>query len=79
MAKFEHKEMSGSLFINGYKTKDNQPDYSGSCKIENVDYKIAGWKKSTTGGKAMLSLSFKVDEPQEEYDKPVGPIDEIMF
>ena len=79
MAKFEHKELSGSLFINGYKTKDNQPDYSGSCKIENVDYKISGWKKSTSGGKAMLSLSFKVDEPREDYDKPVGPIDEIMF
>jgi uncharacterized protein (DUF736 family) len=71
--------MSGTLFINGYKKTDNHPDYTGSCKIESVDYKIAGWKKATSSGKAMLSLSFKVDEPQEENDKPVGPIDEIMF
>lgn len=79
MAKFEHKELSGTLFINSYKTKDNQPDYTGSCKIESVDYKISGWKKSTNSGKVMLSLSFKVDEPQEDYNKPTGPIDEIMF
>lgn len=79
MAKFEHKELSGTLFINGYKTKENHPDYTGSCKIESVDYKISGWKKNTSSGKVMLSLSFKVDEPQEDYNKPTGLIDEIMF
>jgi hypothetical protein len=77
--KFEHKELSGSLFINGYKTDSKHPDYTGSCKIDDTDYKIAGWKKTTSNGKTMLSLSFKPADEEPE-SKPVKPIDdEIMF
>ena len=46
---FEHKDNSGSLFKNGYKTEDKHPDHQGSCKIvcpecsHAQEYKISGW------------------------------------
>ena len=42
MAKdFQQKELSGVLFKNSYKEKDNQPDYTGECLVDGENYKIA--------------------------------------
>lgn len=30
---FEHKDNSGSLFKNRYKTEEKHPDHQGSCRI----------------------------------------------
>lgn len=81
MAKFEHKDNTGSLFKNGYKTKDNHPDFTGTCKINGVDYKMAGWTKTTKSGERMVSMSFAEDVEREDYtpSKKVNIDDEILF
>ena len=50
---YEAKDMNGSIFVNDKKTKDNQPDRRGSCKIDGVEYWISGWLKDTNGKKWM--------------------------
>ena len=43
---YEHKIGNGSLFKNTNKTNDNQPDYSGSIKLQDgKDQQIAAWIK----------------------------------
>jgi uncharacterized protein (DUF736 family) len=62
--------MSGTLFKNEKKKSENHPDYTGSCKIDNVEWDIAGWKKTTNSGKSFLSLSFS--EPWEKRKQSEG-------
>lgn len=50
MGDFKHDELSGSVFKNGFKEKDNQPDYTGSCMIDGKEYRIAGWKNKIKSG-----------------------------
>lgn len=80
MAGFENKDLTGALFKNEYKQKDSQPDVSGTCRIGGIDYKVAGWNKTTKGGVRMVSLAFteKSDVPVVNNAK-VDLDDEIMF
>ncbi len=50
---YQQKELSGSIFKNDRKQKENQPDFKGSALIDGVEYWISGWDK----GK-FTSLSF---------------------
>jgi uncharacterized protein (DUF736 family) len=52
--------MKGVLFKNDKGENANRPDYRGTCVINNVDYNVSGWIKSSkkTGDKYM-SLSFQ--------------------
>lgn len=78
---YEAKDMNGSIFVNDKKTKDNQPDRRGSCKIDGVEYWISGWLKDTNG-KKWMSLSFtKKEEQQSSQTKsePTTSDDEIPF
>lgn len=62
---YEHKIGNGSLFKNTNKTNDNQPDYSGSIKLQDgKDQQIAAWIKEGTKGKF---FSLKLSDP---YVKP---------
>ena len=62
---YEHKMGNGSLFKNTNKTNDNQPDYSGSIKLQDgKDQQIAAWIKEGTKGKF---FSLKLSDP---YVKP---------
>ena len=45
MSKYEHKDNTASLFINN-KTKDSQPDYTGSGKINGKFMYLKGWKNT---------------------------------
>jgi len=64
MAQYDNN-MRGTLGTNKRKEKDAQPDYSGKCEIEGVEYWISGWKqKNRTTGEAFLSLSFQLKEQQ---------------
>lgn len=58
--------MSGSLFKNEEKQKDNHPDYEGSAVIDGVAYWLSGWIKRPEGKKSFMSLSFK---PKQERRK----------
>jgi hypothetical protein len=58
MAKFENKDLTGAMFKNEYKQRDNQPDVTGTARINGVDFKVSGWNKTTSSGKRMVSLAF---------------------
>ena len=54
---YEHKIGNGSLFKNTNKTNENQPDYSGSIKLQDgKDQQIAvGLKKAQKGNFLVLN------------------------
>jgi hypothetical protein len=55
-------ELRGVLF-HAQKKNDRSPDVSGWCQINGHKWNVAGWKRTTRNGNAMLSLAFS--EPQE--------------
>lgn len=61
---FKLKEMSGSLFKNNKKEKENHPNMTGSAKIDGVEYWVSGWTKGE-GEKRWISLAFKPKENQD--------------
>jgi hypothetical protein len=60
VAKQFDNNMRGALFVNERKTEEKQPDYTGSCEIEGVEYRLSAWKRETKAGAKMLSLSFQM-------------------
>jgi len=78
---WEHREGSGSLFTNKYKEKDAHPDFTGEFMLNEVIYKISGWKKKSASGNAYLSLSVqeKNIKPATSNDGPPPVDDEIRF
>ena len=67
---YEHKEGSGTLFINRKKTKPTQPDWQGEILINGVLMNLAAWTKLTKNGDEWLSVS--VSEKREENRAPAG-------
>lgn len=61
MAKFEHKDNSGSLFKNEQREKDTHPHMTGTAKINGVEYWVSAWTKEGQKGR-WQSLAFKVKE-----------------
>jgi hypothetical protein len=78
---FEHRDNSGSAFINKFKNKDTQPDLTGDGLIEGTPYRISVWKKKDKNGGTFISLSFtkKIEQPPAEAPSPVSDDDEIPF
>ena len=69
---YETKPGSGSLFKNGRKEKDSQPDMRGDANIGGTIYEVAAWSKTTKGGDKFLSLAIK---PKE--DRPANKRHEV--
>jgi uncharacterized protein (DUF736 family) len=61
---YEQKDMTGSIFANQGKNKETQPDYTGTFKINNVEYSVAGWKKTANSG--LEYVSYKIEEKEEK-------------
>jgi hypothetical protein len=69
VADFEHRDNSGSLFVNERKTRDNHPDRTGGGKIlcphchATSKFRISGWVKPGTNGREnWLSVAFTAEE-----------------
>jgi hypothetical protein len=60
----EQRELSGILFKNNKKEKDNHPDYQGSCMIEGTEYWMSSWLKKGKEG-TFMSFAFKAKDKQE--------------
>lgn len=58
MSDFTQKDGSGILFKNDRKTKETQPDYSGSITVDGKKRSIAGWIKQGKKG-PFMSLAVK--------------------
>ena len=61
---YEIKNNSGSLFKNN-KTKETQPDYRGTVKVNDKEMEISLWFKESAKGTKYFSASF-----QEPFVKP---------
>ena len=66
---FEHKDGSGSLFINDKGDNPARPDRRGEIMIGGVLYELSGWVKQKEGGKPWLSLSAKPKTQQQEVTR----------
>ena len=60
--------MKGVLFKND-KTKDTQPDSTGSIVIDNVEYGISAWDNTSKGGKEYQSIKVTTQEEMAEFKK----------
>lgn len=61
MGDFEHKPGSGSIFENGYKETDRQPDMKGKIKTpDGQEWDVSGWWKESRNGQF---LSLAIQEP----------------
>lgn len=78
MSTYEIKEMSGSIGKNYGKKKDTHPDINGKCKINGVEYEIAGWQKTSKKGNSFYSLQFSVPR-QKTTVETSDPNDDIPF
>ena len=70
---YEARDMSGSVFINDRKERDNQPDRTGSCMIDGVEYWVNGWVKKDKNGKPWMSLAFKRKDAPSTGRPPPAP------
>lgn len=55
---FQHRDNSGSLFVNDRKSEAKHADWRGSCKIGNAEYWIDAFSKEGQRG-PWLSLTFR--------------------
>jgi uncharacterized protein (DUF736 family) len=73
MADFDNN-MRGVLFPNKEKKSEKSPDYSGSAEVNGVEYRLAGWKRTSKSGLAFLSIAFS--DKDERPGKPAPADDE---
>lgn len=82
MPEYQHKPDSGTLFDNDRKSKETQPDLTGSALIDGQDYWISGWINDAPNKKRQIKLSFKlkdearnapVDETKNQPTKSLRP------
>jgi len=57
------KNNSGVLFKNN-KTKEGQPDYTGTMIVGNEDYRISAWVNKSKSGQSYFRLLFSEVVPQ---------------
>tara|TARA_R110002167_G_scaffold357118_1_gene572498 strand:+ start:326 stop:589 length:264 start_codon:yes stop_codon:yes gene_type:complete len=70
--KFKHEAGNGTLFVNSYKEKENQPDYRGTITtLDGKSLEMAGWNGKTKAGDPKISV--KISEP---YTKEEGKKEE---
>jgi len=73
---FEHKEGMGTLFNNGFKQNEKQPDLKGDIMINGQLMSIAGWKKAGMKGEF---ISIKVSEKLAVKKSDLPPPQEDDF
>ena len=57
--KYEHKNNTGTAFLNDKEGNERRPDLKGSAKIDEEDYLVACWLKKSESGKEYYSMSFE--------------------
>jgi hypothetical protein len=83
---YTRRDNSGSVFKNERKRDGHQdPDYTGSALIENVEHYVDGWINTGQTGNKYLALKFR-KRPASIKPKPApaplpedDPNDEIPF
>jgi hypothetical protein len=60
---FEQREGCFSVFINDRKTKDTQPDYTGTLKLNGREYRVAAWWKEGRDGNYLSGKLEPMEKP----------------
>lgn len=74
----------GAIWKNEKKEKDTHPDFTGSAKIDGVEFWVSAWKRKPDANPKAPPLSFSF-KPKEEKPAPKaapeddGPNDDIPF
>jgi len=79
MAKYEHRENSGSLFRNDRKEQDKHPDYRGSCMVNGQVLEMAAWIKEASSGTKFMSIKFSEPRERVEVQQPASDTENIPF
>lgn len=72
MAEYDN-ELRGSLFKNDKEGNEARPDYTGTCQIGGVEYRMAAWLKEAASGKKYMSFKFDPKEGGAAPAKRVAP------
>jgi len=67
---FQQKPDSGTLFGNTRRTKEAQPNSTGTALIGGVVYRVAGWTKMMKSGEKYLSRRFTPANQVQQYRQP---------
>lgn len=71
MAKFEHKNGSGSIFKNDRKYSDKHPDYTGTMRgLDGIEYRVALWVKEGKKGKFFSLSQSEITTPNTTKEEP---------
>lgn len=76
MTKYEVKDMTGSLFPNGYKKSDTDRDHNGTIKVNGVEYWISAWNnvaQSTGNSYIKLLIAPKDDSGSWKNSQTSNP------
>ena len=65
MSDYEQKDNTGVLFKNN-KTKDSQPDYTGTITIGGIKKRLASWVQPSKSGKKYMSLKISDFQPKND-------------
>lgn len=71
MSGYEMKDMSGTLFRETEKKKENHPDFTGKVLVRGESLRIAGWLKQSKAGSTYISLA--LSEPRQQQEQPQAP------
>jgi hypothetical protein len=76
MAEYDNTNR-GAIWKNDRKTKETQPDYTGSINIEGVDYYLNGWLPDENASKNAPKLKFSVAPKEPPKPIPAAENDEL--
>ena len=73
----EQKNNSGALFKNN-KTKEGQPDYTGTIVIDGKDFRLSAWVNKSKSGQSYMRLlaNENTSKPIENgsYQQTIPPV-----
>ena len=78
---FEKKPGDGVLFPNERKESEKQPDFTGDITAHRdikagETLRLAGWRKTTNGGKKLMSLKMSDARERGEQPRTQAPLDD---
>jgi len=86
MADYDNN-LRGVLFVNHKKENPKQPDMTGNCEIDGVEYWLSAWNKTSAKGSTFMSLALSLKDakpngeatPQPQAQQQVALDDDVPF
>lgn len=71
--KYELRDMSGAAWKNKNRRTENDAAYSGTVKVDGVEYWINVWINKKEDGEPWFKYSFNPKRQKSDYDQPRQP------